>query len=339
MSGAKVVGVIVLAGVPLMIFVIIFSLVLMLGVEGAGAAGGPDQGTGGSLLPGSVPDADEAIIIKAGSRCPEITAPLIAAQLQHESGFNPGAVSPTGARGIAQFTASTWQIWGRDYSGDRVADVWNPQDAIGSEADYLCGLVGMIKSWIGDGRVAGNVVELALAGYNAGPAWVLRAHGMPPIPETRSYVKIILAARNRFTASPPQQPGGTRVEIAVAAAEAEDHDRYIFGAAGPDAWDCSSLVQHAWQAAGVALPRTTFEQVRSPLLERVPWNQRQRGDLIYFHIDGAALPDHVGLVLSDHVMIHASHPHPDPEDDIVHADYTVAYYLNADPIVMRVVTG
>jgi hypothetical protein len=36
-------------------------------------------------------------------------------------------------------------------------------------------------------------------------------------------------------------------------------------------------------------------------------------------------------------MIHASHPHPDPEDDIVQADYTTSYYRNADPVVMRVI--
>lgn len=337
MSGAKVAGVIALGGVPLMIFLVVFGLVLLVGVGGSGADGSSGQGIGGGLLPGSVPSDDEAPIVKAGGRCPEISAPLIAAQLQHESGFNVRAVSPTGARGIAQFTGSTWRIWGKDYSGDGVADVWNVEDAIGSQADYLCGLVAMIKSWIDRGEVTGDVTELALAGYNAGPAWVLQAHGMPPIPETRAYVKIILAAADRFTA-PPQQLGGTQVESAIAAAEAEDHDRYVFGAAGPDAWDCSSLVQHAWHVAGVELPRTTFEQVKSPLLQQVPWNQRRRGDLIYFHIEGGALPDHVGLVLSDHIMIHASHPHPDPEDDIVHADYTIAYYLDADPIVMRVVT-
>lgn len=337
MTGVKVAGLVALAGMPLMIFMVILGLLLMAGVDRPGPGGGSGPAVGGGLLPGSVPRGDEPFIIRAGGRCPEISAPLIAAQLQQESGFDAEAVSPAGARGIAQFTPATWRTWGKDYSGDGVADVWNPEDAIGSQADYLCGLVDLIRSWAAEDRVTGAVVELALAAYNAGPAWVLQAHGVPPIPETRSYVKIILAAVSRFTA-PPQQFGSTQVETAIAAAEAEDHDRYVFGAAGPDAWDCSSLVQHAWQVAGVALPRTTFDQVESPVLKQVPWDQRRRGDLIYFHIEGGALPDHVGLVLSDHLMIHASHPHPNPEDDIVHADYTVAYYRDADPMVMRVVT-
>lgn len=334
MTGVKVGVIAVLAGVPLMIFVLIVGLVVIESAD-AGSQGG--TGSAAGLLPGSVPGAYEQFITRAGTRCPEITAPLIAAQLEHESGFDPKAVSPVGAEGIAQFVPGTWRTWGKDYSGDGVADVWNAQDAIGSQADYMCGLVGMIKSWIDHGRVSGDLVRLALAGYNAGPGWVLQAHGMPPIPETASYVKIILAALSKFTA-PGQQVGSAQVETAIAAAEAENHDRYVFGAAGPDAWDCSSLVQHAWQLAGVQLPRTTFEQVKSPLLKQVPWTDRRRGDLIYFHIEGGVLPDHVGLALNDHLMIHASHPHPNPEDDIVEADYTISYYRNADPIVMRVVT-
>jgi hypothetical protein len=233
---------------------------------------------------------------------------------------------------------ATWHSWGTDHSGDGVADVWNAADAIGSQADYLCRLVGMIRSWIAQGRVNGDVVSLALAGYNAGPGAVLMSHGVPAIPETRDYIKIILATRKRFAgAGPPPESG--RLETAIAAAEAEDHDRYVFGADGPDAWDCSSLMRHAWHAAGVDLPRTTFQQVGSPLLRHVAWQDRRRGDLVYFHIEGGALPDHVGLILSDHLMIHASHPHPDPEDDIVRADYTTSYYRDAEPVVMRVTGG
>lgn len=333
MMGVKIGAAVAVVSVPAMMFVIIIGLVLF---QAAGAQSSP-VGEGGGLLAGSVPGDYAAYVDQAGTRCPEISPALIAAQLGHESSFNPRAVSPVGAEGIAQFMPSTWRIWGKDYSGDGVADIWNAQDAIGSQADYMCGLVSMIKSWINQGRVSGDVVQLALAGYNAGPDWILRDRGMPPDPETRNYVSTIIAAMPQFIA-PEQEAGSKQVETAIAAAEAQDHARYVFGADGPDAWDCSSLMQHAWQAAGVQLPRTTFEQVKSPLLQQVPWQDRRRGDLIYFHIDGGALPDHVGMALSDRLMIHASHPHPDPEDDIVEADYTTSYYLKADPIVMRVVT-
>ena len=332
MITAKTGALLVVAGPPVIILALIIGMITLVAV---GDRSDASTGPGGLILPGSVPAAYERLVDRAGTRCPEIGAPLIAAQLQHESGFDPRATSPVGARGIAQFMPATWRIWGRDHSGDGVADVWNAEDAIGSQADYLCGLTDMITSWIRRGRVHGDLISLALAGYNAGPASVLQAHGIPPIPETRSYLKIILATRDRFS-DDDRHSNDSRDAVAIAAAQAEDHDRYVFGAAGPDAWDCSSLVQHAWHVAGVDLPRTTFEQVSSPLLHRVSWQDRRRGDLIYFHIEGGALPDHVGLILSDRLMIHASHPHPDPEDDIVQADYTTSYYRNADPVVMRV---
>ena len=333
MIGAKIGVAVAVVCAPVMILVIILGSI-MIGAVGRHSSSSEPSG---GLLAGSVPGTYAPYITEAGSRCPEISPALIAAQLDHESSFNPRALSPVGAEGIAQFLPTTWRIWGKDYSGDGVADIWNAHDAIGSQADYMCGLVAMIKGWINQGKVSGDVVQLALAGYNAGPAWVLDDHGMPASPETRRYVSSIMDAMKRYTAG-EQEPGSKPIETAIAAAQAQDHARYIFGADGPDAWDCSSLMRHAWQAAGVELPRTTFEQVKSPLLRRVPWSERRRGDLIYFHIDGGALPDHVGMALSDHLMIHASHPHPNPEDDIVEADYTTSYYLRADPIVMRVVT-
>ena len=333
MTGVKIGAVAAVVCAPAIILVIILGLILFSAAD----AQSPSTGPGGGLLSGSVPGDYTPYITQAATRCPEITAPLIAAQLSHESSFNPRAVSPVGAEGIAQFMPTTWRIWGRDYSGDGVADIWNAQDAIGSQADYMCGLVDLIKTWINHGRVSGDVVPLALAAYNAGPAWVLDDGGMPPSQETHQYVSTILAATKQY-ATPDPATGSRPVETAIAAAEAQNHARYVFGADGPDAWDCSSLVQHAWQAAGVELPRTTFEQVASPLLQQVPWPDRRRGDLIYFHIDGGTLPDHVGMALNDHLMIHASHPHPNPEDDIVVADYTTSYYLNARPIVMRVIT-
>lgn len=56
---------------------------------------------------------------------------------------------------------------------------------------------------------------------------------------------------------------------------------YVFGATGPDAWDCSSLVQAAYAAVGFAIPRTTFTQW--PFGVRIPNNQAQPGDLVFFN--------------------------------------------------------
>jgi len=75
---------------------------------------------------------------------------------------------------------------------------------------------------------------------------------------------------------------------------------YVWGATGPDAWDCSGLTMAAWAAAGVALPRTTFAQVLagSPVPSAAGM---QPGDLIFIAgLDGTpASPGHVGLFLGD----------------------------------------
>lgn len=72
---------------------------------------------------------------------------------------------------------------------------------------------------------------------------------------------------------------------------------YVYGAAGPDAWDCSSLVQAAWAAAGVAIPRTTYTQVGAGI--PVTYDQARTGDLVFIPgSDGtAANPGHVGMIL------------------------------------------
>jgi cell wall-associated NlpC family hydrolase len=75
----------------------------------------------------------------------------------------------------------------------------------------------------------------------------------------------------------------------------------------PSRWcDCSSLMQMAWAAVGVSLPRTTFQQVDSGTpVSSV--GQLQPGDLIFIPgADGTATaPGHVGIYVGDGMLIHA----------------------------------
>lgn len=133
----------------------------------------------------TIPKAERPLVESAARTCPKVSVPLLAAQIHAESGWRPDADSGH-AQGISQFAPATWAEWGRDGDGDGKADVWEPKDAIPSQARYMCHLYGVVKN------LPGDPTELALAAYNAGPNAVLRARGIPRIAETRGYVDRIL---------------------------------------------------------------------------------------------------------------------------------------------------
>jgi soluble lytic murein transglycosylase-like protein len=137
---------------------------------GAGVADGAGASSG---LPAFVPATYRAPIFRAAARW-NVSATLLAAQLEAESGFDPNAGSPAGAEGIAQFMPSTAAAYGLE-------DPYDPPAAIDAEAHLMSDLLEQFGS-----------VSLALAAYNAGPAPVAACRCVPAIPETQAYVARIL---------------------------------------------------------------------------------------------------------------------------------------------------
>ncbi|WP_320670734.1 transglycosylase SLT domain-containing protein [Patulibacter defluvii] len=129
---------------------------------------------GASALPPWVPAAYRAAIRRASVRH-RVSAALLAAQLRQESGFDPRAVSPAGAQGIAQFMPGTARAVG-------LRDPFDPPAAIDAQARLMRSLL-----------IRFGAVQLALAAYNAGEGAVARCHCVPPFPETRHYVAVIIA--------------------------------------------------------------------------------------------------------------------------------------------------
>ena len=126
-----------------------------------------------SALPGFVPASLAPLLNHAAQRW-NISAALLAAQLYAESNFNPFAVSPVGARGIAQFMPATARAYG-------LRDPFDVGQSIDAQGRLMRDLMRRFAS-----------VPLALAAYNAGPAAVARCMCIPPYPETRAYVARIL---------------------------------------------------------------------------------------------------------------------------------------------------
>ncbi|UGQ11389.1 transglycosylase SLT domain-containing protein [Yinghuangia sp. ASG 101] len=140
----------------------------------------------------AVPLIVEATHGKLG--CPEVTSAVIASQIYHESGYNPTIQSPAGARGIAQFMPATWAAHGVDGNGDGRKDYNDPQDAIPSMVAYDCAVAKNTR------KVPGDPVKNMLAGYNAGPAAVVRAGGIPNYRETINYVSRITRTADELAA-------------------------------------------------------------------------------------------------------------------------------------------
>ncbi|MBL1104135.1 C40 family peptidase [Streptomyces sp. 5-8] len=100
----------------------------------------------------------------------------------------------------------------------------------------------------------------------------------------------------------PESPRTLRVSKAIAFARAQIGKPCVWGATGPDSYDCSSLTQAAWRAAGVVLPRAAHEQA----LAGTPVTTAgiEPGDLILFFDDDR----HVGLYVGGGMMVHAPGP-------------------------------
>jgi cell wall-associated NlpC family hydrolase len=285
----------------------VLALILLVSVVGeqqpVTAPGGEGVNTA------DIPAAYVPWVLAAGALCATITPAVIAAQDQVESAWNPRAVSTAGAEGIAQFLPSTFATWGQNSDGTGDVSPFDPADAIMAQGRYDCSLAALMSSLVAGGQVSGDVLSLALAAYNAGPGAVEAAHGVPAV--AAGYASLIESlAAGKYAAV----AAGGLGQVAVTAAESALGTPYQWGGScddphgsDPSGWcDCSSLVQMAWAAAGVSLPRTTFQQVDvgTPVASV---SDLQPGDLIFIPgADGTAQsPGHVGLYVGDGMLINA----------------------------------
>jgi cell wall-associated NlpC family hydrolase len=93
---------------------------------------------------------------------------------------------------------------------------------------------------------------------------------------------------------------------------------YVWGAAGPTAFDCSGLVQWSFAQAGVVMPRVAADQARTG--PAVPVSQLQPGDLLFYHFDPTApgYISHVAIYIGKGLMLQA--PQPGQNVEVVPVD-------------------
>jgi cell wall-associated NlpC family hydrolase len=128
------------------------------------------------------------------------------------------------------------------------------------------------------------LVVLTAAGVALSPLPALASTGVTP------------AAVVAAPASAPTRAA----QIAVNTALAQQGKPYVWGAAGPNSYDCSGLLQYAYRAAGIALPHSSSMQSR--MGTPVSKANLQPGDLVFFY----SPVSHVGMYIGNGQMVHAS---------------------------------
>ena len=134
---------------------------------------GADTGPENAPLPNERQLIDNSI--QGAANKYNLPASLIRGVIQAESDFQVRAVSPAGAMGLMQLMPGTADDMG-------VEDAFDIRQNIDGGARYLRKMLDMF----------GNDIQQALAAYNAGPGTVQRHRGIPPYPETQSYIARVL---------------------------------------------------------------------------------------------------------------------------------------------------
>jgi len=169
----------------------------------AGSADGVDV----ALEDGQIPQEFVKWLRIAGRECKGYPAPVAAAQMKQESGFQKNIGSPAGAQGPGQFMPGTWATWGYkvDDQGRKVGaagegNINSEADATMAMARLMCNNIAIAERKKASGAWKGDTLQLALAAYNAGEGNVDNAGGVPPFAETQHYVEVIPASAKNFEA-------------------------------------------------------------------------------------------------------------------------------------------
>jgi len=150
--------------------------------------------------------------------------------------------------------------------------------------------------------------------------------GLAGIPARSRRHRAALVSRTERRAD--RVPGGPG-QAAVRAALGRLGRPYVWGAKGPNSFDCSGLTGWAWRQAGIQLGADTYQQIHDGLA--VPPGQVRAGDLI-FPRDAfdAAGPGHVQLAISPTQVIHAPQP-----GDVVRIAAMPSSYVARRPVPLE----
>ena len=255
----------------------------------AGLAGAPT-----ALAEADIPPAWLMWYMDAAQTCPGLPWSVLAGIGEVESGHGrpplPGVHSgqnSAGAEGPMQFEPATFAEYKVVIDDNGLRDIYDPADAIYTAAAMLC------ANGAASGTPAG--IRQAIFAYN----------------HSQAYVTDVLSWAARYTVPAPAGTAATAIAFAVA----QVGKPYQWGAAGPNAYDCSGLVYAAYASAGIHIGRTTFQWRQDG--PQVPLSEIQPGDLLFSAgSDGTpSNPGHVVMYLGGGQIIQAPQTGEDVQTD------------------------
>jgi hypothetical protein len=239
--------------------------------------------------PAPIPPAVKALYVAAGERYQLPWALLAGIGMEETAHGRTTATSSAGARGLMQFMPATFAAYGVDGDGDGRAVITSDADSVFSAANYLT------RSGVTKGEAG---VRRALFAYNHATWYVNDV-----LHYAHAYGGGLVLGDPTSCAGGAGNPNATplpadRVAAVLAWAGQQAGEPYVYGANGPDAWDCSSFTQAAYRHAGLSMPRTAGAQrdwLAAGAGTRITPGQERPGDLIFW--DSYLGPNAIGHVV------------------------------------------
>ena len=295
-------------------------LALAVVVLAAGAGAGIASLLGGGTAAPSatatsdIPPAMFTLYQQAATTCPGLPWTVLAAigTVESDNGTStlPGVHSganAAGAEGDMQELPATFEEYAFPVppGGANPPSPYDPADAVYAAARMLCA----------NGAANSADLQAAVFSYNHA-SW---------------YVSEVLALANSYVQTQAQiVAAGSAGGVAADWALAQVGTPYIWGGETPGVgFDCSGLVQAAYRAAGITLPRTAQAQYDATA-KLAPGDPLQPGDLVFFGQSTTAV-EHVGLVVSPTTMVDA--PHTGAEVRVEPFPAALGAYWGAEQVV------
>jgi hypothetical protein len=218
------------------------------------------------------------------------------AKIESDFGRNM-ATSSAGAIGYGQFMPATWAAYGADENGDGIADPYDFHDVIPAMGRLLL--------------ASGAPADMPHALYAYNHSW--------------AYVDHVLAYAAAYGYVDPASIPAR----AVALARSRIGAPYLWGAEGPDAFDCSGLVYWAYSQLGVQVPRTAQPQFEWAL--PIEPSQLQPGDLVFWQgtYPTSDSVSHVGMYTGNGMVVMATDTGDFVREVALSNPYWTAHYAAA----------